>query len=90
MSGVGFVSWELVESIYVLNIPVANQVMVGLRVKKLGEILTNKSWVVKRLTNANISGGLPPITINLNSAKETPTEVADVMNRYLGGWRMNN
>ena len=32
MSAVGFVPWEVVESIYVLNIPVSNQVMVGVRV----------------------------------------------------------
>jgi len=88
MSTIGFVPWSDVKNINLYVI--ASQKLIGVNVKKIKKKLSSTSWYKRKFTNWNVIGGLSPITINLNSAKENVDDVILIMNKYWDEWKKNN
>ena len=88
MGSFGYTSWKDVISIRIFTL--SKQKLIGVYVKDIEKLLVNTPWYVKKLTKADIAIGYPPITINLNSAKEKPEEVLVIMNKYWNEWKKNN
>lgn len=88
ISALGFVSWCEVKTISLLHI--GQLKMIGVDLVDLGSLLINKPWYTKKLIKGNLSMNYPPITINLQSSKESLEEVLAIMNKYWDEWKKNN
>lgn len=84
----GYVAWKNVQSMSILII--AQQKLIGVNIDNTQKLMTKSPWYVKKLVKADMAMGYPPITINLNSAKEKPEEVLAIMNKYWNEWKQNN
>ncbi len=83
MAAIGFVEWKEVTRIYVRKIPFMDQKLIGVEVRNINRLCKNQPWYKKKLIQANLKSGYPPITITLNSAKEEVDAVCETMKTYL-------
>ena len=84
----GYVAWRNVQSISIFSI--AEQKLIGVNIDNTQKLMNKSPCYVKKLVKADMKMGYPPITINLNSAKEKPEEVLAIMNKYWNQWKLNN
>ena len=81
LANIGFVAWTDVKAME--RWVIGKQEFIGIEVWDTDKLLAGKSWYARKLIRANMALGYPPITINLNSAKE---EVGEVLAKMRENW----